>query len=163
EGRLPFGSGSNAVAVNTNHTRLYVANGTNNCVVVVELGKKSTGPDRLLGLIPTGWYPGAVLLSPDEKQLFVANVKGHGSLSHPPGPKAPQNKPYPAAPQGPLPPTHLPEHSAVKKFPGDGHPQHPPRFLPGRPGEGTAGSQADAGAAAPRRAVAVRARHLRRQ
>ena len=31
-------------------------------------------------MIPTGWYPGAVRLSADGKQLFVANVKGHGSL-----------------------------------------------------------------------------------
>ena len=36
-----------------------------------------------MGLIPTGWYPGGVLLSPDGKTLFVANVKGHGSLSQP--------------------------------------------------------------------------------
>ncbi len=37
----------------------------------------------MAGLIPTGWYPGAVLLSADGKKLFVANVKGHGSLSQP--------------------------------------------------------------------------------
>jgi hypothetical protein len=37
----------------------------------------------LAGLIPTGWYPGAVVVSADGKQLYVANVKGHGSLSQP--------------------------------------------------------------------------------
>src|SRR5262249_49139071 len=31
----------------------------------------------------TGWYPGALLLSADGKTLYVANVKGHGSLSQP--------------------------------------------------------------------------------
>ena len=31
-------------------------------------------------MIPTGWYPGALHLSAGGKQLFVANVKGHGSL-----------------------------------------------------------------------------------
>ena len=74
EGRLPFGSGANAVAVAPDGKRLYVANGTNNCVAVVKLGS----PSRVAGLIPTGWYPGAVLL--DGGRLFVANVKGHGAL-----------------------------------------------------------------------------------
>src|SRR5262249_5639475 len=36
---------------------------------------------RLAGLIPTGWYPRAVLASADGKRLFVANVKGVGSLA----------------------------------------------------------------------------------
>src|SRR5439155_22060805 len=64
----------------------YVANGTNNCVAVVRLGRgvkdDSTGPEKseLLGLIPVGWYPGALCLSADGRRLFVANVKGHGAL-----------------------------------------------------------------------------------
>ena len=88
---LPFGSGSNALAVSPDGTTLYVANGTNNCIAVIRLGSRvldgsasATGQSSvLLGLIPTGWYPGCVLLSPDGKRLFVANVKGHGSLSQP--------------------------------------------------------------------------------
>jgi len=76
EARLPFGSGANAVAVDAEGKLLYVANGTNNCVAVIDLATK-----KQLGLIPTGWYPGAVQLSADGKQLFVANVKGHGSLA----------------------------------------------------------------------------------
>jgi YVTN family beta-propeller protein len=91
EARLPFGSGSNALSLSPDGKQLYVANGTNNCVAVVELGVKASEaldaerPDqsRLLGLIPTGWYPGAILVSPDGKKLFVANIKGHGSLSQP--------------------------------------------------------------------------------
>src|SRR5439155_3257512 len=64
----------------------YVANGTNNCVAVIRLGRgvkeDSTGPEKseLLGLIPVGWYPGALCLSADGRRLFVANVKGHGAL-----------------------------------------------------------------------------------
>src|SRR5262249_5609288 len=57
-------------------------------------GPRLTLPDReyqsfeLAGLIPTGGYPGAVTVSADGKQLFVANIKGHGSLSQPrPGAK----------------------------------------------------------------------------
>jgi YVTN family beta-propeller protein len=91
EARLPFGSGCNALAVSPDGDTLYVANGTNNCVVVVYLGgkaadlteKKRPADSRVAGLIPTGWFPGAVLVSADGKRLFVANVKGHGSLSQP--------------------------------------------------------------------------------
>jgi YVTN family beta-propeller protein len=87
--RMPFGSGSNAVAFSTDGTTLYVANGTNNCIAVVRLGKNAGGPtdapvsSAMLGLIPTGWYPAAIRLSADGKQIFVANVKGHGALSQP--------------------------------------------------------------------------------
>jgi YVTN family beta-propeller protein len=90
EARLPFGSGSNALALSPDGATLYVANGTNNCVAVIRLARGSSegGGDRparstLAGLIPTGWYPGALLLSPDGKRLFVGNVKGHGSLHQP--------------------------------------------------------------------------------
>jgi YVTN family beta-propeller protein len=87
EARLPFGSGSNALALSPDSATLYVANGTNNCLAVIRLGKaarengNAERASRLAGLIPTGWYPGAVLLSPDGKRLYVANVKGHGTLS----------------------------------------------------------------------------------
>jgi YVTN family beta-propeller protein len=89
EARLPFGSGSNALALSPDGATLYVANGTNNCVAVVRLGRLSyasgVGPAQsaIAGLIPTGWYPGAVRVSPDGKHLYVANVKGHGALSQP--------------------------------------------------------------------------------
>jgi YVTN family beta-propeller protein len=91
EARLPFGSGCNALALAPDGGTLYVANGTNNCVAVVRLAAGSSEGDAagrpahstLAGLIPTGWYPGAVLVSPDGKRLFVANVKGHGALSQP--------------------------------------------------------------------------------
>ena len=91
EGRLPFGSGTNALALSPNGLYLYAANGTNNCIAVIRLGKKAAeeappgGPDTssMRGLIPTGWYPGAVRVSADGKKLFVANVKGLGSLSQP--------------------------------------------------------------------------------
>src|SRR5207245_6236929 len=38
---------------------------------------------KLAGLIPTGWFPGAVLPTADGKTLYVANIKGVGSLSQP--------------------------------------------------------------------------------
>jgi len=91
EARLPFGSGSNALTLSPDGATLYVANGTNNCVAVVRLSGKSSESElkgrpeksEATGLIPTGWYPGALLLTPDGKRLIVANVKGHGAQSQP--------------------------------------------------------------------------------
>jgi YVTN family beta-propeller protein len=92
EGRLPFGSGCNALALNGGGNLLYVANGTNNCVAVVPLSAFShnlvTGqfPARseVQGLIPCGWYPGALQFCEEEgRKLFVGNIKGHGSVSQP--------------------------------------------------------------------------------
>ena len=105
EARLPFGSGCNALALDPSGLILYVANGSNNCVAVVRLAGKSVeidweflqrgldwdiyrlpvplgtpGKSSLAGLVPTGWYPGAVLVSADGKRLLVANIKGLGSL-----------------------------------------------------------------------------------
>ena len=88
EHRLPFGSGCNALALHPEGHTLYVANGSNNSIAVVQLGGNSAEvrglslarQSALAGLIPTGWYPGAVQVSADGKQLFVANIKGHGSL-----------------------------------------------------------------------------------
>ncbi len=82
EARLPFGSGANALTLSRNEDMLYVANGTNNCLAVIRLGTGGLG-SSLSGLIPTGWYPGAVRLTPDGTRLVVANVKGHGALSQP--------------------------------------------------------------------------------
>ncbi|MFM8270930.1 MAG: bifunctional YncE family protein/alkaline phosphatase family protein [Gemmata sp.] len=88
EAKLPFGTGANAVALSDDGRTLYVANGTGNCVAVVTLGALAGGPlnegfpapSRVAGLIPTGWYPGAVRVAAGGTRLFVANVKGHGAL-----------------------------------------------------------------------------------
>ncbi len=111
EAKLPFGTGSNAVALSDDGRTLYVANGTGNCVAVVRLGgRASEAPggaaetSSVVGLIPTGWYPGAVRVSADGTKLFVANVKGHGALQpRKVDPKAKKNEKGdgddPAAPQ----------------------------------------------------------------
>lgn len=93
--RLPFGSGSNALAISPDGHTLYVANGSGNCIAVIRVGNATThaagGPlsSSIVGLIPTAWYPGAVRITSDGKNLIVANVKGHGALG-PPRPNAPK-------------------------------------------------------------------------
>ena len=75
EARLPFGSGPNAVAVALEGDRLYVANGTNNAVAVVDLGPKASATprdgeaSRTAGFIPVGWYPGAIAVRPSGRGL----------------------------------------------------------------------------------------------
>ncbi len=71
---LPFGSAPNSLAVSGDGKTLYVANGGNNLISVVDLAT-----DKVAGLIPAGWYPGAVILNREGNQLFVANTKGVGT------------------------------------------------------------------------------------
>lgn len=71
---LPFGSAPNALAVSPDSNMLYVANGGNNLIAVIDLVT-----NNVIGLIPAGWYPGAVVLNKDGSKLFVANTKGLGS------------------------------------------------------------------------------------
>ncbi len=69
---LPFGSAPNALAITPEGATLYVANGANNAIAVIDLAI-----GRITGFIPTGWYPGSVLLAGNT--LCVANTKGVGS------------------------------------------------------------------------------------
>lgn len=72
---LPFGSAPNALTISADGKRLYVANGTDNAICVIQLDAEN----NKMGFIPTGWYPGAVILDRDLKFLYVANTKGIGS------------------------------------------------------------------------------------
>ena len=70
-----FGASPNALCFSPDGRRLYVANGTQNAVAVVDFrpGKKKSS---LAGLIPAGWFPGAVAWDKQRGQLWVANIKG---------------------------------------------------------------------------------------
>jgi YVTN family beta-propeller protein len=68
------GANPNSVALSPDETQLYVTDGNLNCVSVVALSGKNSG-DRVVGLIPTGWYPNSVSVSGDGKTLYVANAK----------------------------------------------------------------------------------------
>lgn len=74
--KLLFGSAPNGLAISRDGSRLYVSNGTNNAVAVIDF---SPGRSKLLGCIPTGWYPAGIVLDEVRNSLYVANLKGHGS------------------------------------------------------------------------------------
>ena len=68
-----FGASPNELAFDAKGRTLYVANGTQNAVAVVEF---KPGSSKLLGLIPVGWFPGAIAIHPTRELLCVANIKG---------------------------------------------------------------------------------------
>ncbi len=76
--KAPLGSSPNALAVTADGKTLYVANAANNAVAVVDVSKAD---GQVLGFIPTGWYPTAVALSANMRQVFIASGYGFGSLA----------------------------------------------------------------------------------
>ncbi len=83
----PEGSTPCSVAVSPNGETLFIANADNNSVMVVDIsGKlledaKERGEKIAMvnGFIPTGWYPTAVAVTPDNDFLLIANGKGLAS------------------------------------------------------------------------------------
>jgi YVTN family beta-propeller protein len=71
-----FGASPNALAFHPSGDILYVANGTQNAIAVFRF---RPGRSRLLGLIPVGWFPGAVAYDATRQRLVVANIKGVGA------------------------------------------------------------------------------------
>jgi len=72
----PFGASPNALAFNREGNELYVCNGTQNAVALVNF---RPGRSRIKGLVPSGWFPGAIVFDQERERLHVANIKGFGS------------------------------------------------------------------------------------
>ncbi len=70
------GAGVNGLALSGDGRTLYATNGGANAVAVIRLGA-SPAASRVVGLIPTGWYPTAVAALPDGRRLFVVNGKSN--------------------------------------------------------------------------------------
>jgi YVTN family beta-propeller protein len=68
-GLLPFG-----LALSPDGSRLYVACAGINALAVID-----TQQEKVLGYVPTGWFPARVIVSPDGKTLYVDNAKGFGA------------------------------------------------------------------------------------
>ena len=71
-----YGAMPNALAFSSDGERLYVCNGAQNAVAVLDWEPDERGGTKLLGLIPVGWHPGAVVVDPARQRLAVANIKG---------------------------------------------------------------------------------------
>jgi DNA-binding beta-propeller fold protein YncE len=68
-GLLPFG-----LTLSRDEKTLFVALLGFNAIAVIDLGSNS-----VRGLIPSGWGPTRVLLSPDEQDLYVISCRGYGA------------------------------------------------------------------------------------
>jgi len=70
------GAGTNGLALSGDGRKLYASNGGANDVSVIQLSDKAGGA-RVIGLIPTGWYPTALAVQPGGRQLYVVNGKSN--------------------------------------------------------------------------------------
>jgi DNA-binding beta-propeller fold protein YncE len=71
-----YGAAPNALAFNTSGDTLFVANGSQNAIAVMDFDPEDKGETRLKGLIPVGWFPGALAYDSARHQINVANLKG---------------------------------------------------------------------------------------
>ncbi len=69
KGIIPFG-----LTISPDQKRLYAAEAGINAVAVIDLPTR-----KVIGHIPTGWFPSKLKVTPDGKQLIVSNAKGFGS------------------------------------------------------------------------------------
>ncbi len=86
------GAGSNALSLSPDGRSLLVSDGGLNALAVVRLDDRARGSrapsheaddddqptgSAVVGMIPTGWYPTAVAVRPDGRQIFVVNGKSN--------------------------------------------------------------------------------------
>jgi len=76
-----IGDSPNALAINDSGTTLYVSNGMDNAVAVINLGEKSSvsgkGNSFIEGFIPTEAYPAGLALT--NNMLYISNLEGEGA------------------------------------------------------------------------------------
>ncbi len=78
-----FGDSPNGLCLSSDNKFLYVANGMDNALAVIELGKKANAraentESKVTGFIPTGAYPSAVTIS-NKGKLYVSNLEAQGA------------------------------------------------------------------------------------
>jgi len=69
KGVIPFG-----LAVSPDGKRLYAAEAGINAIAVIDIPEL-----KVLGHIPTGWFPAKVKVTGDGRKIIVTNAKGYGS------------------------------------------------------------------------------------
>lgn len=71
-----LGASPNALAFAPSGKRLYAANGAQNAIAVFDFEPDEVGDSKLRGLIPVGWYPGALAFDAERNTIVAANIKG---------------------------------------------------------------------------------------
>lgn len=83
-GQGDIGDSPNALVLSADGRTLYVANGLDNAIAVINLGEKSIaggkGNSTIAGFIPTEAYPGGLELTGNK--LIVTNIEGEGSRTN---------------------------------------------------------------------------------
>ncbi len=79
-----YGDSPNGLALSPEGKTLYVANGMDDALAVISLGKKASAnslslKSKILGFIPTAAYPGGVILG-NNNMLYVADIEGFGAI-----------------------------------------------------------------------------------
>ena len=74
-----FGAQPNSLVFDSSGRRLYVCNGTQNAVAVVDFQPENNA-SKVVGLIPVGWFPGGIQYDTRRNALCVANMKGIGAM-----------------------------------------------------------------------------------
>jgi YVTN family beta-propeller protein len=76
-----YGSSPNALLINSAGTTLYAANGLDNAIAVIKLGKNvslnGSGKTEVRGYIPTEAYPSGIALV--NKHLYITNLEAKGA------------------------------------------------------------------------------------
>ncbi|MCZ8516441.1 beta-propeller fold lactonase family protein [Paenibacillus filicis] len=119
------GTQPNNLALSPDGNTMYVTNGGNNDVAVVDVSGPSSENGngqgdfgRIKGLIPTGWYPTGVQITPDGKRMLITSAKGLGTGPNAPAdPSKPTNYPYIERQlQGFLQVVDIPSNSQLNKY-----------------------------------------------
>ena len=84
--RAPQGSTPNGLTLDRKNNMLFVANADNNSVAVVNVHE--AGESHVMGFMPAGWYPSALLLT-SKLKLYIGNSKGLEPHPNPMGPTSP--------------------------------------------------------------------------
>jgi YVTN family beta-propeller protein len=79
-----FGDSPNGLALSTDNRILYVANGMDNALAVISLGKLAStsgkaAESHVTGFIPTGAYPSAISVM-KKGHLYVCNLEAYGAI-----------------------------------------------------------------------------------
>jgi YVTN family beta-propeller protein len=70
------GSTPDALRLSPDEKTFYIANADNNNVAVIDVSREKES--RVAGFVPTGWYPTAIEVAADGRQIYVGTGKGMG-------------------------------------------------------------------------------------